>query len=178
MISTMSKQQMLEKIKRFIVEEGECWIWSGRISPRGYPLMYVDGVRPAQSVRRVSLIASGVNVGKGAPVKTKCGNRLCVNPDCCVKTTWTGVRKDYYQSGAYDSAAKLVRAENARQQNHLARGTVTMENAIVIRQSGLSAEEEAKKHGTSVDMILKVRTGRACKDRSASVFNPFSVLGM
>lgn len=172
----MNKQKTLEKIKLFIIEEGDCWIWHGRTTHHGYPLMYVDGVKMAQSVRRVALIASGVKVEKGAPVKTKCRNRLCVNPECCKKTTWTGIRHDYYQSSAYDSAAKLVKAENARSQKHLADSAITMQKAMEIRKSSLSAKDEAKSRGTTIDTILRVRANRICKDRSASVFNPFSVL--
>lgn len=88
------------------------------------------------------------------------------------------MRNDYYKSSAYDSAAKLVKAENARKQKHLASGAMTIQKAIEIRSSSLSDKEEAKKRGTSIDMIRKVRDNRACKDRSASVFNPVSVLGL
>lgn len=66
-------------LKRFwsrVHREGACWLWRGRIGPKGYPEITLSGVHGGQRIAWVWKHGEA----PGGNLRNECGNRLCVNP--------------------------------------------------------------------------------------------------
>ena len=76
-MSQAKRKPLLEKIRKHIVEEGECWVWTGAVqSGCGcVPTMNHNG--KVGAVRRFILEEQGVVLGKRLATYT-CGNENCV----------------------------------------------------------------------------------------------------
>ena len=55
-----------------------CWIWTGRLTDKGYGIILVSG-RPERA-HRVSLALAGIPIPVGMEPDHKCRIRCCVNP--------------------------------------------------------------------------------------------------
>src|SRR3954452_9424459 len=72
-------EMFFAKTERPDGDEG-CWIWKGEVASHGYPIGYTEsGGEERLAHRWAWRLANGV-LPKGAPLKWRCENRLCVNP--------------------------------------------------------------------------------------------------
>ena len=69
----------VDRLTHFIDAEGDCWIWTGTISPNGYGSIRVDGTNTTAH-RAVWEVLVG-SVPEGFHVDHLCRNPPCVNPD-------------------------------------------------------------------------------------------------
>lgn len=57
---------------------GECWLWLGHVSNRGYGMFYVD--RTMKLAHRVSYTWAHGSINPGLVVDHQCNNTRCVRP--------------------------------------------------------------------------------------------------
>ena len=58
---------------------GECWIWQGAITPKGYGQLSVHNT--TRLVHRISFETFKSAIPKGLTIDHLCRNRACINPD-------------------------------------------------------------------------------------------------
>ena len=159
---------LIERIQRHIVEEGDCWNWTGALQGCGcVPTMNYQ--RKVGSVRRFVLLAQGkAPVGKMLATYT-CGNTLCVNPE---HTAWV-TRKTIQQRNAKDlgymtSPVRMKRiSDKARQRSKL-----DLNRALAVRHADGTQRDIAARFGISQATVSKIKRGETWRDYT----NPFARL--
>ena len=73
---TLPLSSVPPSIRRQIVQQGDCWVWTGRLS-YGYPVAGTGGI----AVRRVLFEMAGYYVKPSELVHQDCETALCVHPD-------------------------------------------------------------------------------------------------
>lgn len=167
------REPTLEVVKARCLEEGECWIWQGAVTNAkgpgnvGTPSIRWQG--RAQPVRRLVIkLKTGKDVPKGMVASAKCGNRMCVSPQCAKALTNAESKQLAASFGAYSSAAKVMRSTATKRK----RSWITDEMVAAIRAAE-SREEAIKLTGVSPQHVSAIRRGDARRDLS----NPFAGLG-
>jgi hypothetical protein len=156
-------------LKKRIIEEGDCWIWTG---PRTWntrtPLVSHGG--NMVPVRRLILTLKGQPIP--AFVSTSCGCRECVNPAHFTLRT----AKEHAQvmcDAANEPSPKAIRiakvAATKRKQ-----GKLTMEQAREIRNGDMTCDEAAAMYGVDRSLASKIRRGESWREFGAA--NPFAGL--
>jgi hypothetical protein len=68
-----------------IKREGDCWIWTGGKNVRNgrvYGRTYIEGGRRQAFVQRIAYeLSTGQLLPRGAIIKQRCDNLLCINPN-------------------------------------------------------------------------------------------------
>ena len=64
---------------------GDCWIWKGTIKKNNGRPIFWDGVISVSSAKWIYLLRHPEHARKRLYYTTKCGNKLCVNPNHIIK---------------------------------------------------------------------------------------------
>jgi hypothetical protein len=105
MRKTRSKQQLQNLLKRkMVIDDNECWLWTGKLDTHGYGNIMIRRVR--HSVSRVSL-----HVFKDFDLKSSldvchtinCKSRRCHNPDHLYAGTRSQNIQDAVKAGTHRS---------------------------------------------------------------------------
>ena len=160
---------LVDTIKKHIVEEGECWNWTGAMQACGTtPTMRWNG--KIGSARRFLMLERGQN--QPAMLATyNCGNEKCVRPE---HTTWavrrTVQRRTAEETGYLTSVLRCKNlAESARKNAKL-----TMELANQVREAEGVQHEIAKRFGISQGTVSRLKRNEIWKVYGG---NPFAGLG-
>jgi len=155
----------LDYVRARCTEIGECWVWAQGVQSKGYPQASIDG-KPGQSVRAYVFTHL---MGKPAPrtrrscITTKCGNILCVSPDCLVLRTRAGIMREQWALGQRHPAVsdKFVKRKLTREQI----------DEIHALPPGFNQSEVARRMGVHARTICKVANGESYRRMTpASVF--------
>jgi hypothetical protein len=162
-----------EETKRWIwsrcTECADCLLWTGATDDNGTPQMRLPGSRKVHPARRVLLEAMGKDV-KGRIATTKCDNKACMAEEHVV--LWT--RKQLQQrngkkiAGNVARSAKLAAAAQKRSK-------LTMEDARMIRSTGMTWREVMERFGVSESTAYDVIAGRHFKDYSSPFAGLFAM---
>jgi hypothetical protein len=160
---------LLEKIRDKIVEEGDCWNWTGAVQTCGsVPTMNHKG--KVGAVRRFILEDQGVELGKRLASYT-CGNPQCVNPAHTAPISRRALQLRLVEEHGY--ASNPVRrkrlADNARK-----RAKITAEIAEQIRNGEGTQRERAERFGVSQSVVSRIVLGKGWRTYGG---NPFAGLG-
>lgn len=158
---------LIKQIRKHIVEEGDCWNWTGALQTCGaVPTMNYK--RKVGAVRRFILEDQGVELGKRLATYT-CGNPMCVNPEHVAPATRKAVQQRH--ADAVRRTTNIVRAKRisdaARQ-----RSKITLEIALAIRYAEGTQREVAARFGVTQATVSKIQRGETWRDYS----NPFAQL--
>lgn len=163
----MAEKNLLERIKRLCVEEGQCLIWQGLTARGPLPMIHI-GNSNVSARRKLYEFLNGVTVEADRVVRTTCGEKLCMNPDHLICMTRTKAKKLDGANGAYNTARmQAIRYRTTRE-----RAKLTIEQAREIRASEESARALAKRYGVAHKQINLIRQGLAWQE----VFSPFAGL--
>lgn len=164
----MTEQEtLLERIKSYCIEEGDCWIWAGATNSSGVPVIRIGPNN--QSARRLAYIAAtGEILTPRDYVRPRCGDKLCVCPDHSFSQDVAKARKEQGKAGVY-STAKL-KASRARVGRLYAK--LTLEDHAAIRASNAKQDELAAQYGVHRSYISSIQRGRV----SSLNANPFAGL--
>ena len=160
---------LIEKIRRHIVEEGECWNWTGALQACGaVPTMNHAG--RVGAVRRFILEEQGVVLGKRLATYT-CGNPKCVNPEHVAPATRSALQKRLVaETGFNMNPARWTKlSDNARTW-----AKITLEIAEQIRNAEGTQREIAERFGVTQSIVSRVVLGKGWR---TYVGNPFAGLG-
>ena len=159
----------LDDIKARCIEEGECWIWQGSVSPGDVPSMRlpgsVDPERKLIGVRRWIAQQQGKQI-KGLYATTSCKEKLCVCPDHVIVMNRKSLQKRAGKTMTKNqNPAAVARRVSAR----IRSGNVKIgyEVARQIREDDKSAHEWAKELDCSVSTVFNVRSGKTWRDYSS-----------
>jgi hypothetical protein len=147
----------LDRIKRDIVEEGECWIWTGSLGGRSkVPQIKIGGrAGTVMAVRRlVACIKLGRWLESHEYVSNTCGEKNCVNPDHVKITTPKQKAKLAAERGAFsrpDRAAKVI-ASRVNQK--------ASDEVIQQVRNAPTAAEAARITGLSRGYCARIRSGQ------------------
>lgn len=141
-------------------------LWTGATDDNGVPQMRLPGDRKVYPARRVLLEAMGKRT-KGLLATTRCDNKACMAEDHVV--LWTRkqlqARNGKKYAGNAARSARLALASRARSK-------LSMEDARLIRDTGMNWREVMERYGVSESTAYDVIAGRHWKDYS----NPFAGL--
>lgn len=82
--------------------DGECWLWTGPVTPDGYGLLTILDPKRCRGAHRVALaLSEGVDVDeyRGKVVRHRCDNPPCINPSHLVLGTVADNVRDMYERG-------------------------------------------------------------------------------
>jgi hypothetical protein len=145
-----------------VQEDGDCLIWTGRLScSSGHP-KYKDHV-----VRRVVWQAEHGPLTPKQLVTTTCGN-----PKCLEHLALTNKSKIAKKTNADPRVKAIKQLKSTAHSRRTAK--LSVEKAREIRNSELGNKELADLYGVSHGLISKVRTNKAWLESYSS---PFSGLG-
>lgn len=158
---------LIDRIKKHVVEEGDCWEWTGSLQMCGAtPTMRYQG--RVGSVRRFVLESQGVDLRKRVATYT-CDNPLCVNPEHTAPAARRTVQRRTAKEQSFH--ATLTRrkklAEKAR-----AGAKLTAEQADQIREAEGLQRDIAARFGVTQCTVSAIKRGDMWRDYS----NPFAGL--
>lgn len=163
------RRSLIDTIKKHVVEEGECWNWTGAMQSCGStPTMHYK--HKVGSVRRFILLERGHNQPTMVATYT-CGNEKCVHPE---HTAWA-IRRTVQQRTTNELGYQgdLIRrkklAEAARKNAKL-----TMELANQVREAEGPQHEIAERFGISQGTVSRLKRNEIWKTYGG---NPFAGLG-
>lgn len=160
---------LIDTIKKHIVEEGDCWNWTGALQSCGStPTMRWQGKTGA--VRRFILCERGPN--QVAMFATyKCGNPQCVNPE---HATWAARRTIQRRTTAeLGHQSDLLRCKKLADKAR-AKAKLDMPTALAIREAEGVQHEIAARFGVSQATVSKIKRCETWRTYGAS---PFAGLG-
>lgn len=153
-----SRKTTKDRIKAMIVEEGNCWLWTGS-NTGGRPAINMkqeDGSWRNENVRKVLFDELGKDT-QGKYLIPQCGDKLCVNPSHIIMLT---KREHLKRANAKISTiTRRLASANTLKQNH----KVNQQIANEIRLSNLPRKELASIYGIArrtVDDICNGTTWR------------------
>ncbi len=153
--------RLLSRIRRRIVEDGDCWNWTGAFRKKTIPVISFDGKKGA--VRRFILDDLGIDSAHRHLATHTCDNFRCVNPDhVAAMTRKTVARRAYPQANDLLRRRKL--ADAARK-----RSKITMEIAQKIREAQGLYREVAARFDVTYGVVARIRRGETWN----SLDNPF-----
>jgi hypothetical protein len=161
---------LIERITTHVVEDGECWKWTGAMQSCGAtPTMRWQG--KTQAVRRLILLERGP-APAGKPIATyTCGNSLCVHPD---HTAWTKrqlvQQRTTREQGHQNSTVRNKKIADKARQN----GKLTYEQALDVREAEGVQHEIAARFGISQATVSAIKRGKTWRSYTG---NPFAGLG-
>ena len=156
---------LLYRLKRQIIEIGDCWEWQGYITTGCTPTWryWVNGAWSATPVRRTILLIKGIELASDERAMPTCGNKLCVNPAHVTKQNIGQVMYERNQiitrgANGHIRAAKI--AAKRRQDS----SPLTQEQVNQIRAHVGAAHEVADQYGISAKTFNAIRRGERWKD--------------
>lgn len=157
---------LIDLIKKHVVEEGDCWNWTGALQSCGsVPTMRYN--KQTGSVRRFVLLDHGVELTKRLATYT-CGNELCVNPEHLAPATRKAVQKRTAKTGHLLDPMRCKRVSDKAR----LRSKLTLDQALAIRYAEGSQDDIAAQFGVSQATVSVIRRGKTWRDYS----NPFARL--
>lgn len=159
----------LETIKARCIEEGECWIWQGSVSPGDVPSMRIpqaiDPKRPLVGVRRWIAQHQGKQIA-GLFATNSCEDKRCVCPDHVVVMTRKRLQK---RAGKTIRKNESPAVATTRVQARIRSGNLKIgyEKAREIRLSDKPAEEWAAELGCHVTTVFQAKSGKTWRDYSS-----------
>lgn len=137
----------MERIKKKIDLQGDCWIWTGCVNSDGYPRLCLrnkDGSwnRNIKGHRYVYEQTKG-EIPEGYVIRHTCDNILCLNPDHLLSGTMTDNMKD--------------RQDRGRTSNFISEEI--NKGIKSLREIGLSQKTVAKIFGCSQGHVSKLERG-------------------
>lgn len=160
---------LITQIRKHIVEEGDCWNWTGALQSTGtVPTMNYK--RKVGAVRRFILMEQGVDLSKRLATYT-CGNPMCVNPEHVAPATRRAVQVRSAKELGYQAnpVRRKKLADNARK-----RAKLTPELARQVREADGTQDQIAEQFGISQATVSVIKRGKTWKDYS----NPFAGLAL
>lgn len=151
--------ELIERIRKHVVEEGDCWNWTGALQSRSaVPTMNYK--RKVGAVRRFILLEQGVDLGKRLATYT-CGNPLCVNPEHVAPASRRAVQVRSAKELAYQTSPVLRKklSDNARK-----RAKLTPELARQVREADGTQDSIAARFGISKAAVSAIKRGKIWKD--------------
>jgi hypothetical protein len=158
---------LIETIKKHVVEEGDCWNWTGAHQSCGsVPTMRWQG--KVGSVRRFVLLDQGVNLDKRLATYT-CGNPDCVNPEHLAPTTRKRLQVRTVAESSYTS--NPMRRKRVSDKARL-RGKLNLDQAMAVRHAEGTQRDIAARFGVSQATVSVIKRGVTWQDYT----NPFARL--
>lgn len=149
-------------------EEGDCLLWALSCNSAGKPQARLDG-RTQMVQRYVYETLCRRQLADGRRLTTRCGNAICVAPDCLISSTYSAILRRSYERGARSTAAKY-----AMRVNNLVvsgRTKINREIACEIRNSNESASVWADRLGMNEASIRRIKNGQNWRAKASSVFS-------
>lgn len=158
---------LIDTIKKHVVEEGDCWNWTGALQSCGsVPTIRWQG--KVGAVRRFVLLDQGVDLTKRLATYT-CGNPSCVNPEHLAPTTRKRVQVRTVAESNY--TANPMRRKRLADKARL-RSKLTLDQVIAIRAADGTQDAIAARFGVSQATVSVIKLGKTWRDYS----NPFARL--
>lgn len=160
---------LIEQIRKRVVEEGDCWNWTGALQACGsVPTMQYQG--KVGAVRRFILLEQGVNLSKRLATYT-CGNPFCVNPEHVAPATRRAVQRRTTAEVGYQSTLLYRKklSDSAR-----TRAKLTTELAGQVRDAEGSQSAIAARFGISQSVVSSIKRGKTWRNYNG----PFAGLGL
>lgn len=142
-----STKSLLELFKeKYIEDESGCWLWTGRLTPRGYGTMH----NPTGGSTRANRMAYELFVGPigdGLAVCHRCDVRRCVNPAHLFLGTWEENNRDRDAKGRTAIGSRASQAKLTEEQ---------VEKVKELLKEGQRQTDIARKFGVSKTTIWDI----------------------
>lgn len=158
----MTDFSLIERIRQRVIEEGECWNWTGALQTCGStPTMKYNGT--VMAVRRAIMLERGVPMGKGRATYT-CGNPMCVNPEHVGVRSIAAIQKRTIAN--LSAAQELIRGHNIAHalRKNKKHTRLSMEIAREIRAAEGTHLEIAKRYALDPADVSAIKRRRIWKE--------------
>ncbi len=158
--------ELILRIQGHVVEDGECWRWTGALQSCGAtPVMRWE--KKTKAVRRLILSERGPIPRNKMLATYTCGNPMCVHPD---HTSWalrkTVQQRTHQERGHQHKATRNKKiADKARE-----KGKLTHEQALEVREAEGSQRAIAARFGVSQATVSSIKLGKTWRSYVASPF--------
>lgn len=160
---------LLRTIRKHVVEEGDCWNWTGAFQSKSGTVPTMRWQGKTSSVRRFVLLAGGVDLTKRLATYT-CGNPLCVNPEHLTHITRRALQKRTAKvSGYANNPTRCKRVSDKAR----ARSNIDITIATEIREADGTQRDIAARFGIKQSAVSKIKRGETWREYT----NPFAGLG-
>lgn len=163
----------LENLPMYCEQCGDCMLWQQGVNSTGYPQANIDG-KPGQMVRRyIFLDLLKKTLKKGERVASKCGQKLCLAPDCLVPETFGRTLSKAYKSGRRMGALEYAKRLESAQCVGMAKLNWEQVTEIRALPVELTHQSIADTYGMSHKAVSELRRGITWKRTvaAASVFS-------
>lgn len=161
----MTNSELLAIIKSRCIEDGPCWIWKGATDGHGRPQMRYE--KKTCYTRRVVR-----ELVDGSPpphlVASKCGNKMCVSPECSVHANDRIRAKLAADRGAFNRPEKFLKGMMTKR----AKSHISDELVQQIKNADGPCSRIALETNVSLSHVKAIRRGAARRDLA----NPFAGL--
>lgn len=168
------KSHLLTRIHSKIIEDGDCWRWTGAVQKTGNtPTMQWMG--RVGNVRRFILLESGPQ-RKNYLASNSCGHAWCVKPEHVISEARRKIVKK--SLAAMPLSDKLMRSLRMAKTIHEGRGRskLTIEQARQIRVDDRRRDVIAAAYGVVPQTISRIRNGKSWAEINDASVNPFAQL--
>jgi hypothetical protein len=154
----------LDYVRARCKEVGDCWLWAQAVQSKGYPQASIEG-KTGQSVR--SYVFTRLMGKRGASrrmcVTSRCGNVLCVSPECLVLKPRSAILSSQWKDGHRRATASPKFLQRK----------LTQEQVDELRSlpEGFNQSEWARRNGVHARTVCNVVSGKNYRPKPAtSVF--------
>src|SRR6185503_17837119 len=175
-LRTARKVWTMEDFLPLCIEEGECLLWQGGKTARGFPYFY-RGSEKVNLRPFIFGVVLGKRIREGFQISVRCGHRECISDKCLVEKSVSKIRKDVHAAMRQDPA-QYAKTRNGALAAGLSK--LDMTRALEIRASNLSRAELAAAYGVSDRTIYDIKREAIYKTPKVanSIFNLAATMGV
>lgn len=156
---------LIERIRRYIEEVGDCWEWMGAMQGRSITPVMRYHQRTSQ-VRRFIAEAQGKDLSNAKLLATcSCRNPRCVNPEHVVVMTRKRFQELICRETDYSSS--LVRNKKLADAARVRFARISPEVVAQIRDAQGVQKQIAKDFGVSQSTVSSIKRGETWKEYSS-----------
>lgn len=161
------RERMLQRVR--VDEESGCWIWAGRLSSKGLPVLdfMQNGKREVRSVRRLLLTLDGKWKRTTHNCRASCEDPLCVAPMHTIQMTGSQYITWRHRCGSTNNPKAIAAITRKRREN----SKVTLELVRSMRARAAAGESvtDLMPDWPCSDAALRhVLSGRSWKETAAA----------
>lgn len=169
----------LETLAKYLVEDGDCLIWTGGYTAKGATPTLNDGGRTLSARWKVALLNGHPLAVKEAAGQLErgfwrhtCGNQRCVSPDHAKRVTRTQHMQELTRI-SNTGTVHAIKVAKITATKRLRSGKIAAEDIQDILSADTGVCEEARKRGVHPSIISRLRT----RDTTKAAGGVFSGLG-
>jgi hypothetical protein len=136
-----------DRFEKYIIKDGDCWLWSGCKDKDGYGVFYYNG--GARRAHRIAFELYKKELTPGLVMCHGCKNKNCVAPEHLEEGTLEKNMQDKWRDNTMPAGEKAYNAK------------LTQSQVLIIRNSDKSNNDLSTEYNVTAGYIRNIKAGRA-----------------